>query len=68
MCDIFDSRRKVQVVVRMTKEEVLRALEICKEVKGGVGCSSCPYFEIKNSRCLAELLSDAYNLLKTEVE
>lgn len=52
----------------MTKEEVLKALEICKDVEGGVGCSSCPYFEIKNSRCLAELLNDAYNLLKTEVE
>ena len=52
----------------MTKEEVLRAWEICKDVKSGIGCSSCPYFEIKNSRCLAELLTDAYNLLKTGVE
>lgn len=52
----------------MTKEKVLRALEICKDVESGIGCSSCPYFEIKNSRCLAELLSDVYNLLKVEVE
>lgn len=52
----------------MTKEKVLRALEICKDVEGGVGCSSCPYFEIKSSSCLAELLSDVYNLLKVEVE
>lgn len=48
----------------MTKEKVLKALEICKDVESGIGCSSCPYFEIKNSRCLAELLNDAYNLLK----
>ena len=52
----------------MTKEKVLKALEICKNVESGIGCSSCPYFEIKNSRCLAELLNDVYNLLKTEVE
>lgn len=52
----------------MTKEKVLRALEICKDVKSGVGCSGCPYFEIKNARCLGELLNDAYILLKTEVE
>ena len=47
----------------MTKEKILTALEICKDVEGEEGCSGCPYFEIKNSRCLAELLSDAYNLL-----
>lgn len=52
----------------MTKEKVLQALEICKDVKSGIGCSSCPYFEIKNARCLGELLNDAYNLLKIEVE
>ena len=52
----------------MTKEEVLRALEICKDVESGIGCSSCPYLETKASNCLAELLNDAYNLLKTEVE
>lgn len=52
----------------MTKEEVLRALEICKDVKGGMGCSGCPYLEMKNARCLGELLSDVYNLLKAEVE
>lgn len=52
----------------MTKEKVLRALEICKDIESGIGCSSCPYFEIKNSRCLAELLNDAYILLKREVE
>lgn len=52
----------------MTKEKVLTALEICKDVKGGVGCTGCPYFEMKSSSCLAELLSDAYNLLKVEVE
>lgn len=52
----------------MTKEKVLKALEICKDVESGIGCSSCPYFGIKNSRCLAELLSDVYNLLKVEVE
>ena len=52
----------------MTKEKVLRALEICKDVESGIGCSSCPYFEMKSSSCLAELLSDAYILLKTEVE
>ena len=49
-------------------EKVLKALEICKDVKGGVGCSGCPYLEMKSSSCLAELLSDAYNLLKVEVE
>lgn len=48
----------------MTKEEVLQALEICKEVKGGIGCSGCPYLEMKSSSCLAELLNDAYSLLK----
>lgn len=47
-------------------EKVLKALEICKDVESGIGCSSCPYFGIKNSRCLAELLSDAYNLLKKD--
>ena len=52
----------------MNKEKVLTALEICKDVESGVGCSSCPYFEIKNSRCLAEFLNDAYNLLKADVE
>ena len=52
----------------MTKEKVLRALEICKDVESGIGCSSCPYFEMKSSSCLAELLNDAYILLKTEVE
>ena len=50
----------------MTKEKVLRALEICKDVKGGVGCSGCPYLETKSSSCLAELLNDAYNLIKVE--
>ena len=50
----------------MTKEKVLKALEICKDVKGGVGCSSCPY--LKSSSCLAELLNDAYILLKREAE
>lgn len=52
----------------MTKEEVLQALEICKDVKGGVGCTGCPYLNMKSSSCLAELLNDAYILLKTEVE
>lgn len=52
----------------MTKEEVLQALEICKDVKGGMGCSGCPYLEKKSASCLAELLSDVYNLLKVEVE
>ena len=52
----------------MTKEKVLRALEICKDVKSGVGCSGCPYLETKASSCLAKLLNDAYILLKTEVE
>lgn len=52
----------------MTKEKLLKALEICKDVESGIGCSSCPYFEMKSSSCLAELLNDAYNLLKTEVE
>lgn len=52
----------------MTKEEVLKALEICKDVEGGVGCSSCPYLETKASSCLAELLNDAHILLKREVE
>lgn len=50
----------------MTKEEVLQALEICKEVKGGMGCSGCPYLEMKSASCLAELLNDAYNLIKVE--
>lgn len=49
-------------------EKVLTALEICKDVESGMGCSSCPYFEMKSSSCLAELLSDVYNLLKAEVE
>lgn len=52
----------------MTKEKVLKGLKICKDLKNGMLCRACPYFEIKNSRCLAELLNDAYNLLKTEVE
>ena len=52
----------------MTKEKVLQALEICKDVESGIGCSGCPYFEIKTSSCLAELLNDAYNLLKREAE
>ena len=52
----------------MTKEKVLKALEICKDVESGIGCSSCPYFGIKSSSCLAELLSDAYILLKREAE
>lgn len=50
----------------MTKEEVLQGLKVCKDVKN-VGCLSCPYFKAKSSRCLMELLNDAYNLLK-EVE
>lgn len=50
----------------MTKEKVLRALEICKDVKGGMGCSGCPYLEMKSTSCLAELLNDAYNLIKAE--
>lgn len=51
----------------MTKEEVLQALEICKDVTSGMGCSSCPYFEMKSSSCLAELLNDAYKLIKAGV-
>ena len=50
----------------MTKEAVLQALEICKDVEGGVGCTGCPYLEMKSSSCLAELLNDAYNLIKAE--
>lgn len=52
----------------MTKEEVLKALEICKDVESGIGCSGCPYLETKVSSCLAELLNDAYILLKREAE
>lgn len=52
----------------MTKEKVLQALEICKDVTGGMGCSGCPYLEKKSASCLAELLNDAYNLLKADVE
>lgn len=49
-------------------EKVLKALEICKDVESGIGCSSCPYFEMKSSSCLAELLNDAHILLKREAE
>lgn len=59
--------RRAAMRVRRREEEILQALEICKDVKSGVGCSSCPYFKAKSSRCLMELLNDAYNLLK-EVE
>ena len=52
----------------MTKEEVLRALEICKDVvvEGNIECKGCPYLKVKTSgsNCVDALLNDAYNLLK----
>ena len=52
----------------MTKEKVLKALEICKDVvvEGNIECKGCPYRKVKisNSNCLDALLNDAYNLLK----
>lgn len=56
----------------MTKEEVLKALEMCKYVvaEGNIECKGCPYQKVKtsNANCLDALLNDAYNLLKAEVE
>ena len=51
----------------MTKEEVLKALEICKKSDGGEGCKGCLY-SVGSAGCITALMDDAYNLLKTEVE
>ena len=50
----------------MTKEKVLHALEMCKDVRSGIECKGCPYLKVKtsNSNCVDALLTDVYNLLK----
>ena len=52
----------------MTKEKVLKALEMCKDVvaEGNIECKGCPYRKVKtsSSNCVDALLTDAYNLLK----
>lgn len=51
----------------MTKEEVLRGLEICKSTnKEDSSCFFCPYCAYSTS-CITALMDDAYKLLKTEV-
>ena len=48
----------------MTKEEVLRGLEICKEAElNDEGCPDCPYYRYV-AGCISELMGDAYSLLK----
>ena len=48
------------------KEEVLHALEMCKDVRSGIECKGCPYLKVRtsNSNCVDARLSDAYNILK----
>lgn len=52
----------------MTKEEVLRALEICKRTNNeGDSCPDCPYY-VGSASCISELMDDAYNLLKEVIK
>ena len=52
----------------MTKEKVLRGLEICKEAElNDEGCPDCPYY-IYVAGCISELMGDAYSLLKEYME
>lgn len=50
----------------MTKEEVLKGLEICKKSDGGEGCKGCPY-SVGAASCITGLMGDAYKLIKAGV-
>ena len=51
----------------MTDKEIAKAFSICKNDGGILDCGECPYNDVYVfSRCINELMSDAYDLIKRQ--
>lgn len=57
---------------KMTDNEIIKALECCKDSESCADCYECPYAECANTNgCLGELIADTINLInrqQTEID
>lgn len=49
----------------MNDNQIMQALEICRT---DTTCCTCPYYSMKAANCMAELTSDALELIKKQKE